>query len=537
MTDANHWNVFDANCMLGRHCKWKAGDLQSADDLLTEMDHYGIAEAMVFDCMSAEHHPQDGNARVVRAVKPRPRLHAAWAALPTGAPDEQVGGEELVSRMRTARVGALWLFTRVYRFTLSDWCIDELIGPLAAARVPLFINPNASGGDWATDQTDWDGVVALCKRWPTLPVVVSEFRIRQTQRLIYRALEACPNLHIELSGYWLHHGIEHVTRRWGARRLIFGSHWPLFGQHMTLAPLTCADISDRDKHDIAGDNLRRLLAWCSPRHESYQPPPPADDFVAMGRRGTTQGGTVRAPMAFSDCHGHLGGRMSHYHVPDGDTDSLVAEMDRLGVARCCVFCFNILTDEQPGNDQVADAVRRYPDRFVGFTMLNPHRGPAEMRRELERCAAMGLRGIKLINSYQGYPCDGPNIEVACQWANERRQLILNHYWGSATILKRLVEKFSGACFITGHATAEYAGIMKEHPNLYVCSCPLIGPRACEDMVGAIGAERLMFGSDLSDLPVAWGLGPILFSRLPVEQKRMILGGNLERLLKTYSLTA
>ncbi|NLW50640.1 MAG: hypothetical protein GXY85_07310, partial [Candidatus Brocadiaceae bacterium] len=46
---------------------------------------------------------------------------------------------------------------------------------------------------------------------------------------------------------------------------------------------------------------------------------------------------------------------------------------------------------------------------------------------------------------------------------------------------------------------------------------------------------LLFGSDLQDLPIAWGLGPILFARLPVEQKRMILGGNLRRLLTEYSL--
>jgi predicted TIM-barrel fold metal-dependent hydrolase len=54
-------------------------------------------------------------------------------------------------------------------------------------------------------------------------------------------------------------------------------------------------------------------------------------------------------------------------------------------------------------------------------------------------------------------------------------------------------------------------------------------------VEKIGAERLLFGSDLQDLPIAWGLGPILFSRLPVESKRLILGGNLRRILEQYSL--
>ncbi len=54
-------------------------------------------------------------------------------------------------------------------------------------------------------------------------------------------------------------------------------------------------------------------------------------------------------------------------------------------------------------------------------------------------------------------------------------------------------------------------------------------------MAAIGADRLMFGSDLQDLPIAWGLGPILFARIPPEQKRLILGENLQRVLREYSL--
>jgi predicted TIM-barrel fold metal-dependent hydrolase len=77
--------------------------------------------------------------------------------------------------------------------------------------------------------------------------------------------------------------------------------------------------------------------------------------------------------------------------------------------------------------------------------------------------------------------------------------------------------------------------MKRFANLYVCSCPLLWPRACEDVVATIGADRLLFGSDLLDLPIAWGLGPILFARLPAAEKRMILGGNLQRILSRYSL--
>ena len=153
---------------------------------------------------------------------------------------------------------------------------------------------------------------------------------------------------------------------------------------------------------------------------------------------------------------------------------------------------------------------------------------------LERCARLGLRGVKLIPHYQGYPEQGPLIDAACQWAHDRRQIILNHSWGPPEHMGRLLGAYPDACFIAGHTTTAYAELMKRHANLFVCSCPLLGPRDCEKTVAALGADRLLFGSDLQDLPIAWGLGPILFARIPAEEKRMILGGNLRKRLESHS---
>ena len=523
--------LFDANCRVGRHLELREGGLHTPADLLAEMDHHGIAEALVMDPIGCEQHPQAGNERVLSVTQHQTRFHPAWSAIPPGA-GEQPDPEALVEAMQREKVGALFLFPNRFKFNLSDWCIDALVEPLADAGVPLFINYNAAGpAGGAMDMTDWKDVVALCRRHPNLPVIVSEHRIRRSQRLIYRALDACPGLHIELSGYWLYHGVEYITRRWGAERLIFGSNWPTFGPHMTLAMLSMASIPESDKRLIAGDNLRGLINWCDIQHPcDTEIPQATDSYVAFGRSGEHP-----EAMRFADCHGHIGPHANHYHIPDAALDDVVEGLDRLGVDKVCVFGFTgVFSDEQPGNDHTARAVARYPDRFIGFTMLNPHRGEAGMLAELERGAAMGLRGVKLIAHYQGYPEDGPLIDVACRWAHERHQIILNHNWGPVQNLSRLMDRYPNACYLTGHTTTAYADLMTTHSNLYVCSCPLLSPRACEDVVAQIGADRLMFGSDLEDLPPPWGLGPILFARIPEEQKRLILGDNLRKVLETYS---
>lgn len=535
------WNAFDAVCMVGRHLKWSPGAPCGPEELLADMDRLGIAEALVLDCLARENHPEEGNRRVLETVAGHSRLRPAWAALPTGAPDEQPAPETVIEAMRASGVGALFLFPKQYAFNLSDWCVDALLEPMAAAGVPVFIDYNEVGrGGWGWDETDWESVVALCRRLPGLPVVVSEWRIRRANRVIYRALEACPNLRIELSGYWLHRGIEYIAANWGADRLLYGSNWPHLNQACSLATLTCAEISDEDKRLIAGDNLRRLTAWRGPETPATRAPAtpvaidapdPDDAYLAYARTGRRPADTT-----FLDCHGHLGGRACHYHLPDCSLEGIVAEMDRIGVERVCAFSFGVVfSDERHGNDIVAEAVRRHPDRFVGFTGLNPHRGREAMLAELERCAKLGLRGIKLIPHYQDFPEEHALIDVACRWAHERRQIILNHWWGPPQHLERLAGCYPGACFITGHATDAYAEVMRRLPNIYVCSCPVMTPLACENLVRRIGADRLLFGSDLQDLPIAWGLGPILSARIDPDRKRMILRDNLERILETHSL--
>jgi len=531
-SNPQYWNIFDAHCMIGRHLHLKTNGLYSAQDLISEMDHYGISDALVIDSLSRENHPMDGNQRILKTTKEFPRLHKAWSILPTDIKNDQLSSYKFLENMRRQEIRALFLYPNQYFFKLSDWSIDTLLESISAEKVPVFINPVEANGNGSSDATDWEDIVALCKRWPSLPIIISERRIRRSQRILYRALDTCSNLHLEISAYWLHRGIEYITKHWSAKRLLFGSGWPKYGQHMTLANLTTAQISDEDKRLIAGDNLRKLVSWDKPITSSQVSfPPPTDKYVEYGRSGVRTNG-----LTFYDVHGHLGEYNAHYHVPKSNIKNVVADTKYYGLTKICVFSFaGIYSDEIYGNDIVASAVEGYPDRFIGFTLLNPHRGKAAMLHELKRGVSMGLRGIKLIPTYQGYPIEDPLIDVACKWANDHRQIIINHNWGSAEQMERLVSSYPNACFVTAHTTIEYAEVMNKYSNLYVCSVPLLEPRACEKVIEVIGADRLLFGTDLLDLPIGWSLGPILFARISTQEKEKILKGNLKNILSNYNI--
>lgn len=234
-----------------------------------------------------------------------------------------------------------------------------------------------------------------------------------------------------------------------------------------------------------------------------------------------------------DCHSHVG-RHADYVIPNGRPEELAAEMRRLNIRGAFVFQFTALQTGEAayGNDVVADACRRVPGRFLGMAMVNPH-FERDVLPELERCRALGFSGIKLITSYQGYPEDGPVLDAICAFAHEHGMPVLNHWWGGK--LEEWLQRYPRAQFITGHWDTARAPLTKAYENLWVCTCLPIAHESFERGMAEMRPDRVMWGSDMSDLQFGAGLGPILMARLSDDLKRRVIGLNMRELLATCGI--
>jgi hypothetical protein len=75
-----------------------------------------------------------------------------------------------------------------------------------------------------------------------------------------RAVRGSSNILVETSGFDATAGfIEMAVRELGARRIVFGSHLPSRSLGTELAKVIGANVSDRDKRLILGENYRGLL--------------------------------------------------------------------------------------------------------------------------------------------------------------------------------------------------------------------------------------------------------------------------------------
>ena len=274
-----------------------------------------------------------------------------------------------------------------------------------------------------------------------------------------------------------------------------------------------------------------------------------------------------------DCHTHITApeiiaRRDEYLIRDAwfrdlyanpqarlsSAEDLISTMDRDSVEQAVVFGFGWRDMDLccRDNDYVIESVARYPDRLIGFAIVNPQSG-REAVREIERCAAAGLDGVgELMPDGQGYRLDdhkimAPIVEVAM----EHDMILLTHcsepvghlYPGKGTVtpdeIIRFARFFPDATLVCAHwgGGAIFYELM---PEVARVMCNVYYDTA---------ASLFLYKDDIFSLAARWAPGKVLFgtdypligpgqfirrleaARMPTATRRRILGGNAWRILK------
>jgi len=235
-----------------------------------------------------------------------------------------------------------------------------------------------------------------------------------------------------------------------------------------------------------------------------------------------------------DIHAHLGGYSGAHPVFDGETEEIVEEMERIGIEKAFVFPLSAYGAEwYYQNNKLISDCKKYNNKFYGFSSVNLNCSEEEITKELNRCRKEGTIGIKILAGYQGYPEDGAMVEFVCEYANHYKMPILNHSWGSALFLEKMVKKYPDVFYICGHFSFGWAEVVNNYENVWLCTCNYLDYGSIEKMVKEIRNDRICWGSDFSDLHFGFTLGPILLSDIPDEVKKKILRENTKSLIDKF----
>jgi predicted TIM-barrel fold metal-dependent hydrolase len=249
--------------------------------------------------------------------------------------------------------------------------------------------------------------------------------------------------------------------------------------------------------------------------------------------------------AIWDAHGHLSGVSG---TPEQRITQLLKYADRVGIERLIVFMGNpFIVDPSPDevrrqNDQVMQAVRHSRGRALGFVYLNP-KHTEESLEELDRCVRDGpMLGIKL---WVAIRCHEPCLDPIVERAVELEVPVLQHTWYKATgnlpgestpdDLAALAARHPEASFLASHVGGDWEpGIraIRATRNVAAEICgsdPTAG--MVEMAVRELGAERVIYGSDFGGRSFASQLAKVHGAEVSGEAKRLILGGNIRRMLR------
>ncbi|MGX8700510.1 amidohydrolase family protein [Caproiciproducens sp.] len=196
-----------------------------------------------------------------------------------------------------------------------------------------------------------------------------------------------------------------------------------------------------------------------------------------------------------DAHNHIGQKKG-MSFP---VEELISRMDKAGVDKAVVFSF----PEQIDNAYVAESVRRYPDRLVGFATVNPW--SLDTETELKRAVEdYGMVGLKLHPVRHGYAADNHTVLDPVLALCEEYKLPVLAYGGADTLsapnmYEEMALTFPNVDILLAHGGQMYEtksaiGVVKRQPNLYI-ECSRMFANRVESLVKENLLDKLIFGTD------------------------------------------
>lgn len=237
-----------------------------------------------------------------------------------------------------------------------------------------------------------------------------------------------------------------------------------------------------------------------------------------------------------DCHCHAG-RGDGLTGP-WNTDAPIAPYLRraaeAGIARTIVFA-PLHRDYAAANAEVARIVAAHPRRLIGFAFVHAERDKGRIAAMVGRAVReWGFRGVKL-HGHDAHP-----TREVLDVARTLRLPVLYDPVGEAWRMELIAGQYPDVDFIIPHlgsfaddwrAHVQTIDVIARWPRVFADSSGVKRFDYLVDAVRRAGPQKLLFGSDGPWLHPGVELEKIRLLRLAPAAERLVLGGNILRILR------
>jgi len=235
-------------------------------------------------------------------------------------------------------------------------------------------------------------------------------------------------------------------------------------------------------------------------------------------------------------------------------EEVVASMDEHEIDKSVILNLGWVSHELcvETNDYILEAIARYPERLIGFCVIQPLAGDKALK-ELERCARNGVKGIgEMRPDVQDFDLkDSSVMKPVIETAVKHNLIFLTHasepvghqYFGKGNITPEAIYPFilnfpdlKVVCAHWGGGLPFYAlmpEVAEALGNVYfdTAATPfLYKPQIFQQIADIAGSDKILFGSDYPLLSPKRIIDQLESTGLSQKDKAKILGGNAQRLL-------
>lgn len=221
-----------------------------------------------------------------------------------------------------------------------------------------------------------------------------------------------------------------------------------------------------------------------------------------------------------------------YRDTDVSVEKLLSLMHRNGVAGALTYSLKgVAYDFRDGNEETLAVCGANPE-LLPVATVDPRRYLGVIE-EIAGCRERGFVALRLFPDQQGWKINSalfPPILRECERTG--LPLIVSAAAGLTDIL-RAVEGSTVPVIVTGIGYANLAeaiAVAQEHPSMLIEVQVMDPPDSLRVAVDALGADRIVYGSNAPSLSMRASINLVAESELSDEQKALVFGGNLRRVL-------
>ena len=384
-----------------------------------------------------------------------------------------------------------------------------------------------------------DDIAAIAEAYPKLRILLHGAHWGSA-RIVWNMLLRLDNIYFDISSFHVNDILEKTKELVGIHRVLYSSAWPIKSMGAIKAMIEYADITEEEKDMVAHGNACNLFGISPNELELYDDSECQFDSIASE---ADRGLPISVPV--TDAHTHMIPKEdvtpNFCMVFNGDCDSMAKKMERLGIDVIMTAPFSgIAHDGILGMKEAVYAAGKHPGKYLAYGTCNPnYKDDLDSWKDYYEQYPDVVVGVKPYAPNHGFSLNDSIYENWFSYANEHRLPVLIHADGGMNVsdVEPAVRKYPHAVFILAHAGTSYdvarshIELAKKYDNVFLeITYTTTGRSMIEFLVENVGADRILYGSDQPMRNPAPQLAWVCYARIPVEDKKKILAGNIKRIL-------